>query len=157
MSSNDLVELTSAYAKFDFMSYKEVDEEDETNFEEVIEVRIRLITQLVGDDEEYEEEESFFYSRDEKISDDDIADIGLFFTESDFPLDVGILTYFKPVIQALIDDKGHYYDQDDIRLLWDMFPDSQYCTPEVQPITIEYQPLKTAVNQLVHQPNFCFR
>ena len=57
MSSNDLVELTSAYAKFDFMSYKEVDEEDETNFEEVIEVRIRLITQLVGDDEEYEEEE----------------------------------------------------------------------------------------------------
>jgi hypothetical protein len=68
---------------------------------------------------------------------------------------MGSFELVKEVLNAMIADTDHTYDDDDIRLLWDYKPDGE--APAVSPRTIEFEPLKVALNNLVSQPGFCYR
>lgn len=137
------IDFSHAFVKWDFCSD-----------EEAVTVRIRAITKLVDEENEVEEEECFTFCRDNTPIDDDcLADIFEFIMNTEVGMPESYLVYVKDIINALLQDKT-FYEQDDIRLLWDMNPDGE--EPAVKPRVLTGA-TKNAVNAMVALEGMSYR
>ncbi len=133
-----------AYIKFDF-----------TSNVNVVEVYIRVITlasKLAP--KEIEEADLFeFVRKNGHVDVEDMFDMLGFIVDTNTGMPEGYLDNVMAIVNAMIDDPNNYEDGD-IRLLWDKFPDGQ--PPAVEPIELTGN-LKIAVEEFVSQPNITYR
>ena len=137
--------LTVAYVKFDFVST-----------DDDVELWVRVYTKDSNDDEveiEQEEDEYLFYREDGEVTDESMTDVLGILLETGVGMPEEYVDYIKNILNAMIKDPTEYED-DDIRILWDRFPDN--LPPAVEPRPLQGE-VKVAVDEFLSQPNVVYR
>lgn len=132
-----------AYVKFDLFSD-----------EKYVELIVRITTKEHQDKEEIEDGDEFAFKRAKgEISETDIMACMEVIMDAEIPMPEEYFDNIRTIINIMIKDKTNY-SQDDIRLLWDMFPDNE--PPAVSPRILTGE-LKKAIDEFVKLPGISYR